>query len=291
MPQPSSLSLGTVQLGMPYGSVVRSEPPNDADAFALLDAAWAGGVSSFDSAAAYGAAEDVLGRWIMDRGVKPFVATKPAKDQAADNDTVAAAIAAQDGRLGGTGIDLLLVHEPAQLTAEMARILENLSDENVIGGFGASVYTPEEANAALGIPGISGLQVPFSLADRRVEAEGVLERCEGAGVMVFARSLFLQGVLLQDPASLPDTVGSLREPVARLHALAAAAKVSVMALCHAGARARGVTSRVIGVINAGQLHANVAADKENVADDVTGKAIDLFAGVDPRQIDPRTWDA
>ena len=58
------LALGTVQLGLDYGiSNARGRVPEQ-EAFAILDRAVANGVRLFDTAAAYGNSEAVLGRWL-----------------------------------------------------------------------------------------------------------------------------------------------------------------------------------------------------------------------------------
>ena len=60
----SKLSLGTVQLGMPYGiSNVDGKPP-EAIARNILDAAMHSGITTFDTSESYGSAEDVIGKYI-----------------------------------------------------------------------------------------------------------------------------------------------------------------------------------------------------------------------------------
>ena len=64
----SRLSLGTVQLGLPYGIAGRRELMTQAQADAILDAAFELGVSSLDTAAAYGCAEQRVGDYLSRRG-------------------------------------------------------------------------------------------------------------------------------------------------------------------------------------------------------------------------------
>ncbi|WP_052487416.1 aldo/keto reductase [Gordoniibacillus kamchatkensis] len=70
----SQLTLGTVQLGMPYGIANNSGMPSEEQSFAILDEAWNGGVVSYDTAAAYGRSEEILGRYFA--GKKPTLITK-----------------------------------------------------------------------------------------------------------------------------------------------------------------------------------------------------------------------
>ena len=54
--------LGTVQFGMPYGVANRTGQPTYRDVLAIVAAAVEGGINCFDTAAAYGTSEEVLGR-------------------------------------------------------------------------------------------------------------------------------------------------------------------------------------------------------------------------------------
>ena len=58
----SRLMLGTAQLGMPYGVANAQGQPTYRDAVEIIDAALAGGINGFDTAAGYGNSEDILGR-------------------------------------------------------------------------------------------------------------------------------------------------------------------------------------------------------------------------------------
>ena len=64
----SKLVLGTVELGMRYGLNNTNGQPSIEESFAILDAALEDGIDTFDTAYAYGSAEDVLGQWLRSRG-------------------------------------------------------------------------------------------------------------------------------------------------------------------------------------------------------------------------------
>jgi aryl-alcohol dehydrogenase-like predicted oxidoreductase len=57
--QISPLMLGTVQFGLPYGVANRTGQPAYGEVRAILAAALDGGVTCFDTAATYGASEEV----------------------------------------------------------------------------------------------------------------------------------------------------------------------------------------------------------------------------------------
>lgn len=169
------LCLGTVKLGLPWygaGSVSR---PTDADKAAILERAVALGIRWFDTGAAYGDAED----WVT------YGMLHPADGKFATKVSPALARCGADlaRTVYGEMWDVVLLHNPT---------LDDISAFHK-SGLGASVYHPAEALAALAA-GLRVLQVPYCLLDRR-HAE-VMQEAKAAGVTVFARQPFLQGVLV-----------------------------------------------------------------------------------------------
>jgi aryl-alcohol dehydrogenase-like predicted oxidoreductase len=65
----SEFKLGTTQLGMEYGKVVRALLPDDAECHALLDAASSSGWHTVDTAIACGTAHVRVAEWAKGRGV------------------------------------------------------------------------------------------------------------------------------------------------------------------------------------------------------------------------------
>src|SRR5580658_4971007 len=88
-------------------------------AFALMDAAWAGGITWFDTADAYGGgrSEQAIGRWIAARGVRPRLTTKTFNpmDHGADHglapERIARQLRASQDRLGLPAVELYLAHD------------------------------------------------------------------------------------------------------------------------------------------------------------------------------------
>ena len=70
----SQMMLGTVQFGMPYGIANQTGQPEYRDVVAIVDAAVSGGVNCFDTAAAYGQSEEILGRALKELGISHKVA-------------------------------------------------------------------------------------------------------------------------------------------------------------------------------------------------------------------------
>ncbi len=160
---------------------------------AIMDAAWEAGITTFDTADAYGGgrSETFIGNWLRSRGVRPVLTTKTFNpmEEGAESGLSRERIRRQIGtsmeRLGVERIDLYLAHamDPATPVAETAAALDELRREGSIGAWGGSnVDAPwvEETRPAW-------VQNSYSLLDREDEAD-VLPICarEGLGYTPFS---------------------------------------------------------------------------------------------------------
>lgn len=295
----SPITLGTAQLGMPYGKVVQVEPPARAEAHALFDAAVAGGIACFDTARIYQQAEGLIGSWLDGRATRPAIVSKihPFPEMPAESigRYLADNLAASTRDLGLAALDGYLVHSARDFAKPgVADFLLGLKTDGRVQATGISVYDPSQIAAALDhAPGAVDLvQAPVSLFDRRLVESRVVERCLARGVTVFARSAFLQGVLFLPPDRLPGFLAPLAEPLRGLRRLSADCGRSLTAIAIAGTLADApVASAVIGVGDLRQLDAAIDAIRRPVPADVVRAAIALCAGVPDWLLDPRQWPA
>lgn len=100
-------------------------------------------------------------------------------------------------RLGTDHIDVLLLHGPPLAAIEEGAFvpaLERLVRQGAVRSFGLSCGTLEEARAALALPGLSSLQLPYNLLARS-PVEQLLPEAATAGVGVVAARPFADGSL------------------------------------------------------------------------------------------------
>jgi aryl-alcohol dehydrogenase-like predicted oxidoreductase len=159
------------------------------EAFAIMDAAWELGLTTFDTADAYGGgrSETWIGEWRRSKGPEVrdrlVLATKVFHSvEGAPGDVglaparIRRAVEGSLRRLGVDRIDLYLTHEPDPDTplADTLGVLEELVREGKIGAFGGS-------NVAEHLLGYEFVQNSYSLLDRAAE-EDVLPLCERDGL-------------------------------------------------------------------------------------------------------------
>jgi aryl-alcohol dehydrogenase-like predicted oxidoreductase len=162
---------------------------SDAEAAAIMDRAWELGITTFDTADAYGGgrSEAAIGAWLRTRGVRPTLATKtfnpmgPGEDHGLAPARLRRQLASSLERLGVERVDLYLTHEPdpeVQL-GETLDALDELVAAGQIGAYGGSNVDGTVLREAAGR--YRWVQNSYSLLERGDEAE-VLPLCAADGL-------------------------------------------------------------------------------------------------------------
>jgi aryl-alcohol dehydrogenase-like predicted oxidoreductase len=203
------LGLGTVQFGVSYGISNRRGRVPHADVVQILARAAKAGLGWLDTAAVYGDAEATLGT--LREYAKPFrIATKTAL--AKDTTTILSRARLSVEILQRKPVDLLLVHAASDLLGPegpaLWRDLLSLRDEGLFRALGISAYPADDPAALASRFQPDAMQVPVSLLDQRLLADGTLARLKDMGVQIHARSLFLQGLLFLAPNALPPSLAA-----------------------------------------------------------------------------------
>ncbi len=158
-----------------------------AEAFAIMDAAWALGLDWFDTADAYGGgrSESWIGDWIRATGNRPRITTKTYNpmEEGADHglrrDRVLRQLETSLERLGVDRVDLYLAHEhdPDVRPAELVATFEQLQGEGAIRAWGVSNFDADQLRETLDHGRPAAVQNSYSLLDRGDEEE-LLPLCE-----------------------------------------------------------------------------------------------------------------
>jgi spore coat polysaccharide biosynthesis protein SpsF len=269
----STMTLGTVQLGMEYGIVNQTGKPRRPEAIALVRQAIAHGVTALDTARSYGDSEQILGDALSGAwGSRVEVVTKldtlasVPPDASADEvrAEVNSSVSDSCSALGTNRLPTLLLHHWRHYSAWQGaawRHLLELRDEGKIARLGVSIYEPSEALDALQDPDIQHLQLPMNVLDSRWKTRGIdRELVRRQDVVVHARSTFLQGILLHPADCWPASPGyDAPSCVQELHRIAGKFdRENVADLCLAYVRSQAwVTSLVVGCETMSQLEQNL----------------------------------
>lgn len=302
--RPAELVVGSVQLGLAYGAANRTGMPPRETALRLVKKASEAGVSAFDTARAYGEAEERLGAALTGR--KAFTATKlsplshlkedASRDEAREavDESVSQSLAALNRKV----LDCLMLHRASHLTAFGGAVwerLKELQDEGTIIRLGVSVQSPKEARDALADRAVRHLQLPFNILDWRWRGAGVIAAlAKRKDVTVHARSVFLQGLLAsRDPSIWPRIEGA--DASAVLEWLGQKAReykrLNAADLCLAYVRGQSwVDGVIVGMENEDQLDANlVLMTRPPLAMEDCTRIEATRPRMPPELLDPAKW--
>ena len=299
----SRLTLGTVQLGLPYGIANKTGMPSEDESFEILEEAWNSGVVSFDTATAYGRSEEILGRYF--KGKKPTIITKlhvrPSPGAGSDEveREMRAIVESSLCNLGIRSVPLLLLHNTDVLATHGDAVIagfRSLKREGMIeyAGISVSRNTDEEYRLIgdkLYDDTFEAVQFPLNILDHRPIRYGVLKRLKEAGKLVFARSLFLQGLIYLTERELPEHLREASALLAAIKELAQRCGVSVSQMAVSFVRdLEGVDSLVIGAETPVQVRENVRLlVGPSLPESLTEEIMRRFSEVPDYIITPHLW--
>lgn len=201
--------LGTVQLGLEYGLANRTGKPAASQAIAIVETAWEEGVRCFDTAQAYGESEKVLG--VAFKELKIAEAAKVVSKLSPSSYPqpgieLFSSVQSSLENLGVPRLEGLLVHNSTGLrfwSDGLGASLMEIQRSGLTKHIGASVYGVEEGIFCLDISDTSLLQLPFNVFDQDAHQKGFFAAARQRECLLHVRSIFLQGLLLMEPADFP----------------------------------------------------------------------------------------
>lgn len=295
--KPTKLGLGTVQFGLNYGATNTTGQVPERDVRETLSAAAAAGIRVLDTAAAYGDSEAVLGRCLSgidDADFSIITKTVPLRTNSIGHVERAQFVEgfnASLDKLRTRSVAGLLLHHAEDVLAPGGEWLYQQMLEWRQSGkatkIGVSAYDGDQIEQLFSRYSFDLIQVPVSIFDQRLIRSGVLADLAARGIEVHARSVFLQGLVLASPDSLPDHLNALAGPLARFRQAAAAAELTPLAASLAYIKQLAeVSVALVGVLSAAHLKQCVAA-----YDAACSMNFAEFAVHDDYLLDPRRWSA
>ena len=190
------LALGTVQFGLDYGVTNHDGQVAIDKVKNIFDYAKDKGIDTLDTASGYGNSEQVLGE-VGVNNYRIITKTTPLKNGV---DGVIKGFHQSLDNLNVEQVDGLLIHNVDDTKdkrfGELFHKLNELKEEGMIKKIGFSTYTPEQVDFLLENFDFDLIQVPFNVFDTRLIDGGQLQALKNQNIEVHARSVFLQGLLL-----------------------------------------------------------------------------------------------
>ena len=282
----AALVLGTVQFGLDYGVAGRGEVVPEPEVRSLLELAAASGITTLDTAPAYGDIEARLSA--LSKGLPLSVVSKIAAvpvDAADAGAAVRASVRQSIDRLGDR-LTTLLFHKADDLFRPDADVIwRSALDEAGPVRVGVSVYDPAVLVRLCARYGICVAQLPANPLDQRLRRPGVADAL--VGMEIHARSAFLQGLLLAPVSKVQEEVPAAVDAHDRWTAWCRGQGLSPLQAALAVTRALPcVSACVVGVDRRVHLEQILAAAEQSPPQEAPQLQSD-----DLNVIDPRRWSA
>ena len=286
----NKLCLGTVQFGMKYG--VKNElgrQPTQSECFAILEEAVSAGIQYFDTASAYGEAEYILGEFGLYRRPVHIISKPPPNTTAAH---ILEDIQNTLERLHTSYIDGYILHRAEEFyQKDILQALQEAKSRGWIAHIGVSVYEPEDAVAVVSDRSIDYIQIPYNVFDQRLDNTNFFELADKNDITVFARSLFLQGLLLMEEEQIPAQIDAAKRGIARFRAIAETYGYTrleaafLFGYCHPG-----IDFVVFGVDTVEQLRKNIEISKKGMVFQRCYAALKgQFSDMNRKIVTPSLW--
>lgn len=298
-----NIVLGTAQFGNKYGITNQFGCPDDAELCKIFTIAYKAGITYLDTARTYGISEKRIGDIIKyEKKFKIISKIQPLNNISKNSSIyeiknyIDNSIFQSFIELKRYFIDIMMIHNFCDLMEWYNEILESLMihvKNGNIGAIGVSVYNPEEAILCLQERRIKHIQIPFNLLDYRWINEEFLNHVKKRpDVTIHARSIFLQGLLLNEEKMWPYWVKNSKLIVDEINNLVIKFnRNGKIDLCMAYVRAfPWISYLVIGVENADQLQEIINISSNSPLSNIERDYIkNLFIDIPERLLNPSKW--
>jgi len=300
----ATLILGTAQLGNSYGINNAEGELAEEQAYSILHKAFEEGVRILDTAEGYGKSEMIIGNFLSNNPREDFeVCTKLSSIKASDcaqaiSDSISEKIQAFIDSADGKTPWIYYLHDFDMCKDRL--IVEALIDQKKQGSIqriGVSIYEPEEFEFVLGLNNeqkiIDAIQIPLNLFNcAQWLSSDLIKNAVDSGMLVLARSVFLQGLVFKRPDDPFVKQLGLEGPLSEFDALAKEIGCSKAQLACDFVRAcEGVSYILLGCETVDQVvdDAQLFKSKPIWSKEMIVQQIRLSADIQPETIDPRKW--
>ncbi len=293
------LCLGTVQFGMDYGVRGKKKPDLD-ESLSIMDYAARNGIYSFDTAHAYGTAEELTGIFLrrhMTERDKLFITSKLMPNILEDTPeekyyvTIKQNLQSSLRRLHTDYLDGYYFHTPAYVFQEAAvSALSQLKKEGYIRNTGVSVYEIAEAEAGITDERIDLIQAPFSIFDQRMLRADVFSHASKTKTKVHTRSAFIQGLIFMRPEEVPPYLRKAAPLLRKVEEITEKYHISRAELAIGFLKKQTSIDRLVfGVHDLTQLKENISVFHTAGQPDAIEVAEELFQNLDAEIVMPSLW--
>lgn len=266
----------------------------------MLKFAYDHGIRIFDTAYAYGDAEEILGeflqRWNLSKKVKIITKLKPNILEEVSGGKVQEAIESNLRqslkRLKRDYVDGYLLHTPGYIrNKKVVKALVSLKKSGLVKNIGVSIYETSDAIYAAKLKEVDFIQVPYSILDQRLDKTNFFQLARKNHITVFARSAFLQGLFFMTDEKVPSYLEKAKTYLKEMDEIIAKYGLSRQEAAFLfSCKNENIDYVVFGVDNVKQLGEDIEIVNKNIAcEDCLAELKNKFTKVEKNIIFPSLW--
>lgn len=287
--------VGTAQLGLSYGIANKTGKVNFQTAKEIFLNSKANRVFHVDTAKLYDDSEKIIGDVLPDGNWKIITKT-PVFNQSyiGANEVEILSSSLNDSlmRLNLKTIEGLMIHNCEDLFKsggwKLFKEMQNLKKQGLVRKIGVSVYNEKNIRSVLEKFEIDIIQLPVNIFDQRLIHSGCLTFLKNKGVEVYARSIFLQGLLLMRTGEIPIYFEPIKEKIERFIKTSSDLSVNRLTLALGFVlNIKEIDHVVVGVDDLS--HFNEIIDSLSAIPKIDINNYDYLSINDPMFVDPSEW--
>lgn len=286
------IALGTVQFGIDYGITNEQGQTPKNEVKQILKFAKEKELNVLDTAPSYGESETILGQY-HNNDFKIITKTPHFSNDTIGIDDVQFLKEQFEMSLKNLNVSNvygLMIHNVADCykkgSENIFSTLYRFKDMGLAKKIGVSVYTPEDIYMLLKNFTFDMIQLPLNILDQRIVQSGLLEELKRRDVEIYVRSVFLQGILLEEITKIPQKFTKfLSNYFHEIEAYGLTKEESALLFLN---KLKEIDYVVLGVNNLTQLKRNWEAYNkiqalEDIKIDYSKYAVNEISIIDPRR--------
>lgn len=286
----SKLILGTVQMGLNYGINNKFGKITLKESHQILLQAHLSGITTLDTAEAYGSAHKVIGDFHKNYPNHRFNIVTKVPHSIGEN-SIKIKIKQYLEDLEVDCLETLMFHSFDSFKSNQGAFIKlfELQSMGLINDIGVSVYTNDQLEYLLDTDYIKVVQLPFNLLDNYSVRGDLLKELKLKGKIIHTRSAFLQGLFFRKTSDENEIVQKLQSELEMLNHIAKQFNCSMeeLALSYCLFQ-KNIDRVIIGVDSEDHLITNIHAASYKIEED----AIKKINGIKTKEVNllnPSLW--
>ena len=286
----SKLILGTVQMGLDYGINNKLGKISLVESHQILLKAHVSGITTLDTAEAYGNAHKVIGEFHKIYPNHRFNIVSKVPHSIEEN-SIEIKIYEYLEDLKVNCLEILMFHSFESFKSNEAAVVKllELKKNGLISHIGVSVYTNDQLEYLLDKNDITVVQLPFNLLDNYSVRGYLLEELKLKGKIIHTRSTFLQGLFFKKTSDENEIVKKLQSELEILNQIVVQSNCSIeeLALSYCLFQ-ENIDNVIIGVDSEDHLNTNIVSSSFKIEEDTIRKINNIHTA-DLDLLNPSLW--